>query len=150
MSVSTSGFALRINGTCPANDVDCGATVDPYRVCCPANSFCPSQYNVNVRQTLIYEPNPLHKLIIRFSAVPHRLTVPGSFYKIHNARTNHGIYTTTADTFVASKASQDMLPRRIVTVARSLVMLSRAERSCSLSSALEEVSLPHPQRSGIS
>ncbi|KAK3380992.1 hypothetical protein B0H63DRAFT_474716 [Podospora didyma] len=47
MSVSSSGFALRINGTCQLNEVDCGATVSPYHACCPEHSFCPSQYNVN-------------------------------------------------------------------------------------------------------
>ncbi|KAE9364224.1 hypothetical protein N431DRAFT_496815 [Stipitochalara longipes BDJ] len=46
MSVSTSGFALRINGTCPVTDVDCGPTESPYRACCPADSFCPSEYNI--------------------------------------------------------------------------------------------------------
>jgi len=56
MSVSTSGFALRINGTCPSNDVDCGVTIEPYHVCCPGNSFCPSQYNVNVSLNSIRTP----------------------------------------------------------------------------------------------
>lgn len=49
-SVSTSGFALRINGTRPSNGVDFGATAAPYRACCQADSFCPSQYNVDVSQ----------------------------------------------------------------------------------------------------
>ncbi|OIW33184.1 hypothetical protein CONLIGDRAFT_711117 [Coniochaeta ligniaria NRRL 30616] len=47
MSVSTSGFALRINGSCYSNQEDCGTTVDPFRVCCPQSSFCPSSYNVD-------------------------------------------------------------------------------------------------------
>ncbi|KAJ9245521.1 hypothetical protein DTO169E5_826 [Paecilomyces variotii] len=45
--VSTSGFALRINGSCADNEQDCGGTVGSFRACCPAGSFCPSQYNVN-------------------------------------------------------------------------------------------------------
>ncbi|KAK0729581.1 hypothetical protein B0H67DRAFT_465913, partial [Lasiosphaeris hirsuta] len=42
-----SGFALRMNGTCQDDEVDCGTTVQPYRVCCPEASFCLPQYNVN-------------------------------------------------------------------------------------------------------
>lgn len=45
--VSTSGFALRKNGSCLDTEKDCGATVGSFRACCPAGSFCPSQYNVN-------------------------------------------------------------------------------------------------------
>lgn len=45
--VSTSGFALRINGSCADTEQDCGGTVGSFRACCPAGSFCPSQYNVN-------------------------------------------------------------------------------------------------------
>ncbi|KAL1964581.1 hypothetical protein VTN77DRAFT_6755 [Rasamsonia byssochlamydoides] len=45
--VSTSGFALRTNGSCLDTETDCGVTVAPFRACCPAGSFCPSQYNVN-------------------------------------------------------------------------------------------------------
>jgi hypothetical protein len=52
MSVSPSGFALRMNGSCQTSEVDCGATVAPYRACCPSGSFCPSQYNVDASQTL--------------------------------------------------------------------------------------------------
>jgi hypothetical protein len=49
MAVSPSGFALRLNGSsCLDEEVNCGTTVAPYRVCCPAGAFCPSQYNVNV------------------------------------------------------------------------------------------------------
>ncbi|KAK3356843.1 hypothetical protein B0T25DRAFT_516395 [Lasiosphaeria hispida] len=48
MAASPLGFALRLNGSsCLSQEVDCGATVAPYRICCPAGSFCPSQYNVN-------------------------------------------------------------------------------------------------------
>ncbi|KAK5654034.1 hypothetical protein OQA88_7712 [Cercophora sp. LCS_1] len=48
MTASPSGFALRLNGSsCLSQEVDCGTTVAPYRVCCPAGSFCPAQYNVN-------------------------------------------------------------------------------------------------------
>ncbi|KAK0704353.1 hypothetical protein B0H67DRAFT_348209 [Lasiosphaeris hirsuta] len=48
MAASPSGFALRLNGSsCLGQEVDCGTTVAPYRVCCPAGSFCPSQYNIN-------------------------------------------------------------------------------------------------------
>ncbi|EAL89992.1 hypothetical protein KXW98_004622 [Aspergillus fumigatus] len=42
-----AGFALRKNGTCLDTEVDCGATMPPFRACCPAGSQCPSQYNVN-------------------------------------------------------------------------------------------------------
>ena len=53
MAASPSGFALRLNSSsCLHEEVDCGATVAPYRVCCPATSFCPSQYNVNVSSWL--------------------------------------------------------------------------------------------------
>lgn len=49
MTASPSGFALRLNGsTCLSQEIDCGTTVSPYRVCCPATSFCPKQYNVDV------------------------------------------------------------------------------------------------------
>lgn len=49
MAASPSGFALRLNGSsCLSQDVDCGGTVYPYRVCCPEGAFCPSQYNVDV------------------------------------------------------------------------------------------------------
>ncbi|KAH8592590.1 hypothetical protein B0O99DRAFT_629251 [Bisporella sp. PMI_857] len=47
MSVSTLGFAVRVNGSCQSNEVDCGQTVFPYHACCPSGSFCPQQYNVN-------------------------------------------------------------------------------------------------------
>ncbi|KAK0716350.1 hypothetical protein B0H67DRAFT_261506 [Lasiosphaeris hirsuta] len=48
MAASPSGFALRLNGSsCLGQEVDCGTTLPPYRVCCPESSFCPSQYNVN-------------------------------------------------------------------------------------------------------
>ncbi|CAI4214487.1 unnamed protein product [Parascedosporium putredinis] len=47
MAAEPSGFALRKNGTCLSEEVDCGRTVDPYRVCCPADSFCPAKYNVD-------------------------------------------------------------------------------------------------------
>jgi hypothetical protein len=57
MSVSTSGFALRINVTCPITGVDCGATAPPYRACCPADSFCPRLYNVDVSQQFEEEEN---------------------------------------------------------------------------------------------
>jgi len=55
MSVSTSGFALRNNGSCQANEVDCGVTKAPYHACCPADSFCPSQYNVDVSLNFLRE-----------------------------------------------------------------------------------------------
>lgn len=49
MAASPSGFALRLNGSsCLNQEVDCGGTVYPYRVCCPEGAFCPSQYNVDV------------------------------------------------------------------------------------------------------
>lgn len=49
MAASPSGFALRLNGSsCLSQEVDCGGTVYPYRVCCPEGAFCPSQYNVDV------------------------------------------------------------------------------------------------------
>lgn len=54
MSVTPSGFALRMNGSCSANQEDCGGTVDPYRICCPKSSFCPHSYNVDVSD---YEPS---------------------------------------------------------------------------------------------
>jgi hypothetical protein len=47
-AAASSGFALRNNGSCLATEVDCGVTVVPYHACCPAQSFCPSQYNVDV------------------------------------------------------------------------------------------------------
>ncbi|GIK03577.1 hypothetical protein Aspvir_007649 [Aspergillus viridinutans] len=42
-----AGFALRKNGTCLDTEVDCGATLHPFRACCPGGSYCPNQYNVN-------------------------------------------------------------------------------------------------------
>ncbi|KAK0743450.1 hypothetical protein B0T18DRAFT_185007 [Schizothecium vesticola] len=64
MAASPSGFALRLNGSsCLRQEVDCGGTVGPYRVCCPEGAFCPSQYNVdccpsasNCTTTLIENP----------------------------------------------------------------------------------------------
>ncbi|OXV05553.1 hypothetical protein Egran_06678 [Elaphomyces granulatus] len=44
--VSTSGFALRKNGSCLSTEVDCGTTISPFRACCPGGSFCPNEYNV--------------------------------------------------------------------------------------------------------
>ncbi|KAL8672238.1 MAG: hypothetical protein Q9168_003285 [Polycauliona sp. 1 TL-2023] len=62
-SSSRSGFAIRRNGTCPSNEVDCGATAAPFHACCPRGSSCPQQYNVaccpsaaNCTQTLLKEP----------------------------------------------------------------------------------------------
>lgn len=46
MSVSTSGFAVRRNGSCMTGEVFCGRTLAPYVACCPTGSFCPNQYNV--------------------------------------------------------------------------------------------------------
>ncbi|RDL40954.1 uncharacterized protein BP5553_00933 [Venustampulla echinocandica] len=47
-SAAFSGFALRTNGSCLANEVDCGATRAPFRACCPGTTTkCPEQYNVN-------------------------------------------------------------------------------------------------------
>ncbi|KAI9375187.1 hypothetical protein BJX61DRAFT_495156 [Aspergillus egyptiacus] len=44
---STLGWSLRKNGSCLEDlEVDCGETVEPYRVCCPQGSFCPHAYNV--------------------------------------------------------------------------------------------------------
>ncbi|KAI1425370.1 hypothetical protein F5Y12DRAFT_795920 [Xylaria sp. FL1777] len=42
------GWAIRRNGSCLlTKEVDCGATVHPYRACCPSSSSCPpGQYNV--------------------------------------------------------------------------------------------------------
>ncbi|KAH7304076.1 hypothetical protein B0I35DRAFT_484748 [Stachybotrys elegans] len=47
MSVEPFGFALRKNGSCEEQEVDCGRTVQPYRACCPELSFCPASYNVD-------------------------------------------------------------------------------------------------------
>ncbi|KAL8991149.1 MAG: hypothetical protein Q9169_007933 [Polycauliona sp. 2 TL-2023] len=38
-----SGFAIRRNGTCPSNQVSCGATTAPFYACCPSGSSCPSR-----------------------------------------------------------------------------------------------------------
>lgn len=43
-----------MNGSCSANQEDCGGTVNPYRICCPKSSFCPRSYNVDVSD---YEPS---------------------------------------------------------------------------------------------
>ncbi|KAL8958101.1 MAG: hypothetical protein Q9193_004778 [Seirophora villosa] len=58
-----SGFAVRRNGTCLSNEIDCGRTAAPFRACCPALSSCPEQYNVdccpspaNCTSTLLQEP----------------------------------------------------------------------------------------------
>ncbi|KAL4804432.1 hypothetical protein BDV18DRAFT_143150 [Aspergillus unguis] len=40
------GWAARVNGSCEASETDCGATVSPYRVCCPGGSYCPHAWNV--------------------------------------------------------------------------------------------------------
>ena len=60
---SPSGFAIRRNGTCLSNEVDCGQTKAPFRACCPAGGSCPKSYNVdccpspaNCTQALL--PNP--------------------------------------------------------------------------------------------
>ena len=67
MSASPSGFALRENGTCQANEVDCGVTINPYRVCCPALSFCPSQYSVNVRPSKsLCDPYSIPRSLFQF------------------------------------------------------------------------------------
>ncbi|KAI0012198.1 hypothetical protein F4779DRAFT_569800 [Xylariaceae sp. FL0662B] len=42
-----TGWAIRRNGSCLlSKEVDCGATVKPYRACCPSSTVCPSQFNV--------------------------------------------------------------------------------------------------------
>ncbi|KAI0908904.1 hypothetical protein F4823DRAFT_563361 [Ustulina deusta] len=59
------GWAIRRNGSCLlAKEVDCGATVNPYRACCPTSSNCPSQYNaaccppnVNCTSSLVETPS---------------------------------------------------------------------------------------------
>ncbi|KAM7212121.1 hypothetical protein V8F06_012484 [Rhypophila decipiens] len=64
MAASPSGWALRKNGSCQSQEVDCGQTVAPYRVCCPHASSCPHQYNAaccptsaNCTESLIPSPN---------------------------------------------------------------------------------------------
>ncbi|RFU25465.1 hypothetical protein B7463_g10868, partial [Scytalidium lignicola] len=66
--VSTSGFAIRRNGTCYSNEVDCGITVRPFRACCPAGASCPSAFNVdccpspaNCTETLLKNPSCANK-----------------------------------------------------------------------------------------
>ncbi|KAK1767379.1 hypothetical protein QBC33DRAFT_67052 [Phialemonium atrogriseum] len=61
--MSISGFALRNNGSCADNEVDCGQTAAPYHACCPKSAFCPRQYNVdccpsaeNCTTTLLRDP----------------------------------------------------------------------------------------------
>ena len=61
--VMASGFALRRNGSCLAEQVDCGPTADTYHACCPSGSSCPRQFNVNCcptsdncTQTLVAKP----------------------------------------------------------------------------------------------
>ena len=58
-----SGFAVRRNGSCLAEEVDCGRTQAPFRACCPARASCPQQYNVdccpspaNCTATLLQDP----------------------------------------------------------------------------------------------
>ncbi|KAI4170834.1 MAG: hypothetical protein LQ348_007043 [Seirophora lacunosa] len=58
-----SGFAVRRNGTCLSNEIDCGRTAAPFRACCPARASCPEQYNIdccpspaNCTSTLLQEP----------------------------------------------------------------------------------------------
>ncbi|KAI2611492.1 uncharacterized protein GGS25DRAFT_482903 [Hypoxylon fragiforme] len=46
-STDYSGWAIRRNGSCLlSQEVDCGATLAPFRACCPSSTVCPSQYNV--------------------------------------------------------------------------------------------------------
>lgn len=59
----STGFALRINGSCLPEQVDCGATANPFRVCCPGGTQCPHAYNVaccpseaNCTSTLLESP----------------------------------------------------------------------------------------------
>lgn len=71
MSTSPSGFALRKNGTCELQEVDCGKTVNPYRVCCPHASSCPSQYNVDVRCiSLISSPSLMSVWLTGYQCCP--------------------------------------------------------------------------------
>ena len=109
---------------------DCGGTIVPYRACCPANTFCPSQYNIDVSHVHEFHKFTPHKLTMLPSAAPHLRTVLEFSYKTLSAQINLGIYMITGDTFVASKDLQDMLPLRTVTAARSQVMHFKVERSC--------------------
>ncbi|KAB8235264.1 hypothetical protein BDV23DRAFT_159729 [Aspergillus alliaceus] len=43
---SSFGWALRKNGSCLEQEVDCGPTVPPFRNCCPKGSYCPHANNV--------------------------------------------------------------------------------------------------------
>ncbi|PLN83893.1 hypothetical protein BDW42DRAFT_163717 [Aspergillus taichungensis] len=61
--IESAGFALRINGSCLPEQVDCGATTSPFRVCCPGGTQCPDAYNVaccpseaNCTSTLLESP----------------------------------------------------------------------------------------------
>lgn len=46
MSVfSTSGFAVRRNGSCLSNEVECGTINSPLHSCCPTSTSCSSQNN---------------------------------------------------------------------------------------------------------
>jgi hypothetical protein len=130
MSVSNSGFALRINGTCPVTGVDCGATVAPYRACCPADSFCPSEYNIDVCQISEKHCSTAPMLTLTRSAAPPQLTALASYCKTLNAQINRGIYTIIADTFVVSRGLRDMLSQVIVMGVRSRVMHFRVGRLC--------------------
>ena len=37
-----SGWAVRRNGSCAADEVDCGLTAAPFHTCCAEGAFCPA------------------------------------------------------------------------------------------------------------
>lgn len=57
------GFAIRRNGTCLAEENDCGATLAPFRACCPQGASCFGWHNndccvgSNCTQTLLEYPS---------------------------------------------------------------------------------------------
>ena len=42
VNADLEGFSLRRNGSCTADEQDCGPTWGPFRRCCPGNTKCPA------------------------------------------------------------------------------------------------------------
>ena len=80
-----SGFAIRRNGTCLPNEVDCGVTASPFRACCPAGASCPVQYNIdccpssaNCTETLLQDPSCANTTWTMYDNVGFFCCAPGT------------------------------------------------------------------------
>jgi hypothetical protein len=127
MSISSSGFALRTNGSCQTNEVDCGATVAPYRACCPSVSFCPSQYNVDAGQTFSLQDMDADSAP---SAVQPPQTAQVLCCRIRNAQIKLGICMITVATSAVRRASLGMLLLPTVMDVHRQVMRFEVARYC--------------------